>query len=227
MVFPKILFSCQQDEPIPPGMLWALAGWHSMGCIILSPGSAAAQGTPGLLCVVFILLLEALQDKPFAVFPFTLLVLSATLLSSSGSPGRVPGVLLAQIPEVWCKQQQKQQRLDQLDHSCQLICFWCCIKTRLTLHMTRIIYDVFPTFTSPPLVHNPFNTFTPSWTVSQPWILVVLGHGGTQAFSHQIKNSLTAKTWKLCPLLVSSPLDSAETLSVLQLLIDCFAFLNI
>lgn len=162
MVFPKILFSCQQDEPIPPGLLWALAGWHSMGCIILSPGSAAAQGTPGLLSVVFILLLEALQDKLFAVFPFTLLVLSATLLSSSGSPGRVPGVLLAQIPEVWCKQQQKQQRLDQLDHSCQLICFWCCIKTRLTLHMTRIIYDVFPTFTSPPLVHNPLIHLPPA-----------------------------------------------------------------
>lgn len=79
----------------------------------------------------------------------------------------------------------------------------------------------------PPLVHNPLIHLPPAELSLSPWIPVVPGHGGTQAFSYQIKNSLTAKTWKLFFLVVSSLLDCAETLSVFQLLIDCFAFLNI
>lgn len=139
-VFPKMLFSCQQDDPIPPGWLWALAAWHPVGCILLAPGSAAAQGTPGLLSVVLSCCWR-LSRTDFCCLPPAPCLFCPE--SSSGSSLRVPGLLLAQIPEVWCKQQQKWQRLDQSGHSCQLICFWCCIKTRLTLHKTRIIYDVY------------------------------------------------------------------------------------
>lgn len=75
-VFPKMLFSCQQDDPIPPGWLWALAAWHPVGCILLAPGSAAAQGTPGLLSVVLSCCWR-LSRTDFLLFaPCTLLVLS-------------------------------------------------------------------------------------------------------------------------------------------------------